>query len=142
MGYTLQNRLVSARTLPNVFNQCRVRPVAGFFEEKRQTLLTMTASLRSNPTIVLLTPRPHNETYFEHSFLAGLWRFPLIEGKDLTILNQRVYLKTLSKLKPVDLILRRMDDNYCDPLELKSESLLGVPSLVNTVRNGSVMIDN
>ncbi len=142
MGYTLQNRLVSARTLPGVFNQCRVRQLAGFFERKRQTLLAMASSLRNNPAVVLLTPGPHNETYFEHSFLAGLWGFPLVEGEDLTVLDRRVYLKTLGGLKPVDLILRRMDDSFCDPLELKGDSLLGVPGLVDAVRSGSVIIDN
>ncbi|HLQ76951.1 MAG TPA: circularly permuted type 2 ATP-grasp protein [Terriglobia bacterium] len=142
MGYTLQNRLVSARALPGVFNQCRVRQLARFFETKRETLLQMASSQRSNPTVVLLSPGPHNETYFEHSFLAGQWGFTLVEGADLTVLDRRVYLKTLGGLKPVDLILRRLDDSYCDPLELRGDSLLGVPGLLEAVRNGSVVIDN
>ena len=142
MGYTLQNRLVSARTFPGVFNQCRVRQLARFFDRKRETLLALASSRRSNPTIVVLTSGPHSETYFEHSFLAGQWGFTLVEGADLTVLDQKVYLKTLGGLKPVDLILRRLDDAFCDPLELRGDSLLGVPGLVQAVRSGNVMIDN
>jgi uncharacterized circularly permuted ATP-grasp superfamily protein/uncharacterized alpha-E superfamily protein len=142
MGYTLQNRLVSARTLPGAFNQRHVRQLARFFDIKRETLLTLASTQRPNPTVVLLSPGPHNETYYEHSFLAGLWGIALVEGADLTVLDRRVYLKTLGGLKPVDLILRRMDDSYCDPLELRADSLLGVPGLVDAVRSGSVVIDN
>jgi len=142
MGYTLQNRLVSARTLPGAFNQRHVRQLARFFDIKRETLLALASTQRPNPTVVLLSPGPHNETYFEHSFLAGLWGISLVEGADLTVLDRRVYLKTLGGLKQVDLILRRMDDSYCDPLELRGDSLLGVPGLVDAVRSGSVIIDN
>jgi len=142
VGYTLQNRLVSARTLPGAFDQRHVRQLARFFDKKRETLLALASAQRPNPSVVLLTPGPHNETYFEHSFLAGQWGFPLVEGADLTVLNRRVYLKTLGGLKPVDLILRRLDDGYCDPLELRGDSLLGVPGLVDAVRSGSVVIDN
>jgi uncharacterized circularly permuted ATP-grasp superfamily protein/uncharacterized alpha-E superfamily protein len=142
MGYTLQNRLVSARTLPGVFDQCQVRQLARFYDMKRHSLLALAGDQRSEAAIVLLSPGPHNETYFEHSFLAGQWGFTLVEGADLTVLDRRVYLKTLSGLKPVDVILRRMDDSFCDPLELRGDSLLGVPGLVEAVRSGSVAIDN
>src|SRR5262245_11366276 len=109
---------------------------------KRETLLSLAATQRSSPTVVLLTPGPHNETYFEQSFLAGQWGFTLVEGADLTVLDRRVYLKTLGGLKPVDVILRRLDDTFCDPLELRGDSVLGVPGLVQAVRSGSVAIDN
>ncbi len=142
IGYALENRLVSARILPNVFNQCRVRPLTSFFDTKRNALLSMAPSRRESPRVVLLTPGPHNETYFEHSFLAGHWGFPLVEGADLTVRDSRVFLKTLSGLEPVDVILRRMDDSFCDPLELRGDSLLGVPGLMQAVRNGTVAIDN
>lgn len=142
IGYALENRLVSARILPNVFNQCRVRPLTRFIEAKRNALLAMAPSRRESPRVVLLTPGPHNETYFEHSFLAGQWGFPLVEGADLTVRDSRVFLKTLSGLEPVDVILRRMDDSFCDPLELRGDSLLGVPGLMQAVRNGTVAIDN
>jgi uncharacterized circularly permuted ATP-grasp superfamily protein/uncharacterized alpha-E superfamily protein len=142
MGYTLQNRLISARTLPGVFNQCRVRQLARFFEAKREAVLSLAAIQRSNPAVVVLSPGPHNETYFEHSFLAGQWGFTLAEGADLTVLDRRVYVKTLGGLRPVDLISRRLDEEFCDPLELRGDSLLGVPGLVDAARSGSVAIDN
>src|SRR5215469_13151061 len=109
---------------------------------KRDALLALAANGGSHPTVILLTPGPNNETYFEHSFLAGQWGFTLAEGADLTVLDGRVYLKTLAGLKSVDVILRRVDDSFCDPLELRGNSLLGVPGLVQAVRNGSVVIDN
>jgi uncharacterized circularly permuted ATP-grasp superfamily protein/uncharacterized alpha-E superfamily protein len=142
MGYTLQNRLVSARTLPDVFDQSQVRQLARFYDMKRDSLLALAGNSASNPMVVLLTPGPNNETYFEHSFLAGHWGFTLAEGGDLTVLDRRVYLKTLAGLKPVDVVLRRVDDSFCDPLELRGDSLLGVPGLVEAVRTGSVVIDN
>jgi uncharacterized circularly permuted ATP-grasp superfamily protein/uncharacterized alpha-E superfamily protein len=142
MGYTLQNRLLSARALPEIFDQCNVRQLTRFYDTKRNALLALAGDQRLDPTVVLLTPGPHNETYFEHSFLAGQWGFTLVEGADLTVLDRRVYLKTLGGLKPVDVILRRLDDAFCDPLELRGDSLLGVPGLVEAARSGSVVIDN
>jgi uncharacterized circularly permuted ATP-grasp superfamily protein len=90
MGYTLQNRLITARTLPGVFNQCRVRQLTRFFDMKRDALLSLAATQRSIPTVVVLTPGPHNETYFEQSFLAGQWGYTLVEGADLAVLDRRV----------------------------------------------------
>lgn len=142
MGYTLENRLVSARTLPAVFSQHRVRHLTRFFDVRRDALLALAARQGKSPRVVVLTPGPHNDTYFEHSFLAGYWGFPLVEGNDLTVRDGRVYLKTLAGLEPVDLIMRRFNDSYCDPLELRGDSLLGVPGLVQAVRNGAVVIDN
>jgi uncharacterized circularly permuted ATP-grasp superfamily protein/uncharacterized alpha-E superfamily protein len=142
MGYTLENRLVSARTLPGVFTQYHVRQLARFFDAARDAIMAHGARYSSNPRAVILTPGPHNETYFEHSFLAGYWGFPLVEGGDLTVRQQRVYLKTLGGLEPVDIILRRLDDSFCDPLELRGDSLLGVPGLVDAVRSGNVTVCN
>lgn len=142
MGYALENRLVSARTLPSVFSQCQVRQLARFFEAGRDALLALAPGNRTTPRVVLLTPGPHNETYFEHSFLASHYGFPLVEGADLTVRDNRVYLKTLSGLEPVDLILRRQDDNFCDPLELRGESVLGIPGLVQAIRGGTVAVAN
>ncbi len=142
LGYSLENRLVSARTLCNVFSACRVRQLASFFDLRRDALLRLAATLQPEPRIVMLTSGPHSETYFEHSFLAGHWGFPLVEGADLAVRDNRVYLKTLTGLERVDLIVRRLDDGYCDPLELRSDSALGVPGLVQAVRSGNVAIDN
>ena len=92
--------------------------------------------------MVLLTPGPYNETYFEHSYLARYLGFTLVEGADLTVRDQRVYLKTVEGLQAVDVILRRVDDSFCDPLELRGESLLGVAGLVDAVRAGNVVVAN
>ena len=138
-GYALENRLVSAQTLSHVFNQCSVRPLAKFFEARREGLLKLAPG---GKRMVLLTPGPYNETYFEHSYLAKYLGVPLVEGADLTVRDNRVYLKTLLGLEPVDLIMRRQDDAYCDPLELRSDSLLGVPGLLNCIRAGTVVVAN
>jgi uncharacterized circularly permuted ATP-grasp superfamily protein/uncharacterized alpha-E superfamily protein len=138
-GYALENRLVAARTLANVFNHYPVRPLGNFFEARRHGMMA-TAPGRKN--MVLLTPGSYNETYFEHSFLAKSLAIPLVEGADLTVRDRVVYLKTLEGLSPVDLIMRRQDDSFCDPLELRGESLLGVPGLLGAVRAGNVTISN
>ena len=91
---------------------------------------------------MLLTPGPLNETYFEHSYLARYLGFTLVQGGDLTVRENRVFLKSLEGLRPVDVVLRRMDDGFCDPLELRSDSYLGVPGLVEAVRAGNVAVAN
>ena len=91
---------------------------------------------RDNPRIVLLTPGPYNETYFEHAYLARYLGYTLVEGGDLTVRDNRVFLKVLGGLQPVDVIFRRLDDDFCDPLELRPDSFLGVPGLVQAVRRG------
>ena len=97
---------------------------------------------RDNPRIVLLTPGPYNETYFEHAYLARYLGFTLVEGGDLTVRDSRVFLKVLGGLQPVDVIHRRLDDDFCDPLELRGDSFLGVPGLVQAVRAGNVAVAN
>ena len=142
IGYALENRLVSARTLPSVFNECQVRPLNTFLDTRRAALQRMGLHRSTNPRVVVLTSGPNNETYFEHSFLAHYWGFPLVEGADLTVRDDQVYLKTLAGLELVDVIVRRMDDNFCDPLELRGDSLLGVPGLTQAARAGNVVIAN
>ena len=142
IGYALENRLVSARTLPSVFDQCHVRPLHRFLEKMRDALLALAPTRRHNPRVVLLTPGPANETYFEQSFLARHWGFPLVEGADLTVRDNRVFLKTLAGLDPVDVVMRRLDDAFCDPLELRGDSLLGVPGLTQAVRSRNVAVAN
>src|SRR5207249_1708404 len=95
-----------------------------------------------NPRIVVLTPGPYNETHFEHAFLARYLGYTLVEGADLTVRDNQVYLKTLNGLLPVDVIVRRQDDTYCDPLELRGDSMLGVAGLVEAVWAGNVAVAN
>ncbi len=141
-GYTLENRIVQSRMLPDVFRDCKVQRLAQFFITLQQTLQASAPQHRDNPRIVLLTPGHFNETYFEHAYLAQYLGYSLVEGGDLTVRGDGVYLKLLGGLLPVDVILRRLDDDYCDPLELRRDSFLGVPGLVQAVRAGKVAVAN
>ncbi len=141
-GYALENRIVLSRTLPEAFGDCRVHRLALFFRTLRDTLKSLAPRNRDNPRIVLLTPGPYNETYFEHAYLARYLGYTLVEGGDLTVRDNRVFLKVLGGLQPVDVIFRRLDDDFCDPLELRPDSFLGVPGLVNAVRAGNVAVAN
>ena len=141
-GYTLENRIVLTSVLPSVFAQCNVHRLAPFFVAMRQALTALAPPSRENPRVVLLTPGPYNETYFEHAYLARYLGYTLVQGNDLTVRDARVFLKTLSGLQRVDVILRRVDDDYCDPLELYQSSYLGVPGLVEAVRQGNVAVAN
>ncbi len=141
-GYALENRLVLSRMLPELFRDCQVQRLAPFFQAVRDILQSIAPHNRDNPRIVLLTPGPYNETYFEHAFLAGYLGYPLVEGGDLLVRGNRVYLKLLGGLQPVDVILRRVDDDYCDPLELRGNSFLGVPGLLQVLRAGNVAMAN
>ena len=141
-GYALENRLVSARVLPDVFRTAHIHRLATFFQTYKDTLRSLAPGRKENPRIVVLTPGPYNETYFEHAFLARYLGYTLVEGGDLTVRDNRVFLKTLGGLPPVDLIVRRQDDTYCDPLELRPDSMLGVPGLMAAVRAGNVTVAN
>jgi uncharacterized circularly permuted ATP-grasp superfamily protein/uncharacterized alpha-E superfamily protein len=141
-GYALENRLVSSRVLPDVFRSAHVQRLASFFHSYRETLRGLVPHHRDNPRIVLLTPGPYNETYFEHAFLARYLGYTLVEGGDLTVRDNHVFLKTLGGLLPVDLIVRRQDGSYCDPLELRGDSMLGVPGLMQAIRSGNVAVAN
>jgi uncharacterized circularly permuted ATP-grasp superfamily protein/uncharacterized alpha-E superfamily protein len=139
-GYALENRIVLSNVLPEAFRDCNVARLAPFFRALRDTLASLSPHNRDNPRIVLLTPGPYNATYFEQAYLAQYLGYTLVNGADLTVREDRVYLKTLGGLQPVDVILRRVNDDFCDPLELRSDSLLGVPGLVQAARTGSVAI--
>ena len=141
-GYALENRIVVHRTLSNVFDECQVQRLATFFRTVRETLASLAPFNRDNPRIVLLTPGPLNETYFEHAYLARYLNYTLVEGNDLTVRDQCVYLKTLGGLHRVDVILRRLDDHLCDPLELRTDSDFGVTGLVQAARTGGVALAN
>jgi len=141
-GYALENRLIVSRVFPELFRDLRVHHLAEFFRTQHQSLSQFAPSDGEPPLIVLLTPGPYNETYFEHAYLARYLGFPLVEGQDLTVRGDMVYLKTLSGLQRVHGILRRLDDGYCDPLELRGDSALGVPGLLQAARAGHVLIAN
>ena len=141
-GYALENRIVLSRALPEVYRECQVRRLASFFAATRDTLIRLAPRHRDNPRIVLLTPGPYNESYFEHAYLARYLGYTLVEGGDLTVRDDSVFLKTLGGLHPVDVILRRLDDDFSDPLELRTESTLGVAGLVQAARSGNVAIVN
>src|SRR5262245_35766891 len=141
-GYALENRIVLSRALPELFRECRVLRLAGFFRALRETLRALAPRHRENPRIALLTPGAYNETYFEHAYLARYLGYTLVEGADLTMRDQAVYLKTLGGLEPVDVILRRLDDDFCDPLSLRADSSLGVAGLLQAVRAGTVAVAN
>jgi uncharacterized circularly permuted ATP-grasp superfamily protein len=139
-GYALENRTIVSDVLPDIFRKSNVLRLAPFFRAQRDALTTLAEC--SNPRIVLLTPGPHNETYFEHSYIARYLGFTLVAGADLTVRDRCVYLKTVEGLEQVDVILRRVDDSFCDPLELRSDSLLGVPGLVDAIVAGNVRVAN
>jgi uncharacterized circularly permuted ATP-grasp superfamily protein/uncharacterized alpha-E superfamily protein len=141
-GYALENRIALAGALPEAFGLLRVHRLAGFFALLRDTLAALAPRGRTDPRVVLLTPGPLNETYFEHAFLARYLGYTLAEGADLTVRDGAVFLKVLGGLQPVDVILRRLDDDYCDPLELRADSSLGVPGLLEAARAGRVTIAN
>jgi len=141
-GYALENRIVLSRILPDEFRDGNVHRLASFFAAQRDMLRALAAGWTDNPSVVLLTPGPHNETYFEHAYLARYLGLTLVEGGDLTVRNSEVYLKTLEGLRRVDVILRRVDDVFCDPLALMADSFLGVAGLVEAVRAGKVAVAN
>lgn len=141
VGYALENRAILSRILPDEFRESQVQRLGDFFAQRKLGLRSM-APWTSAPNIVLLTSGPYTETYFEHAYLARYLGFPLVEGSDLTVRDRRVFLKTLDGLQPVDVIIRRVDDTWCDPLELRGDSILGVPGLVEAARAGHVAISN
>ena len=141
-GYALENRIVMSRILPDVFRDCNIARLATFFRTVRATLSTLAPVGRDNPRVVLLSPGPYNATYFEQAFLAQYLGYMLVDGADLTVRDSRVFLKTLGGLHPVDVILRRLNDDYCDPLELRDDSTLGIPGLLQAVRAGNVAVTN
>src|SRR6266566_3264371 len=141
-GYAWENRTVVSRILPEQLRDCNVQRLGGFFRQQREMLFKLAPAGRNQPSIVLLTPGPQHETYFEHAYLARHLGFPLIEGADLTVRDRRVFLKTIEGLQPVDVILRRVDDSFCDPLELRSDSFLGVSGLIEATRAGNVTLAN
>jgi uncharacterized circularly permuted ATP-grasp superfamily protein/uncharacterized alpha-E superfamily protein len=139
-GYALENRLVLSRAFPNLYNAMNVQRLAPFFDALRQGLAG--AAKRSDPRICLLTPGPYSETYFEQAHLARYLGFLLVEGDDLVARDGRCYIRTIAGLKRADVILRRVDADFLDPLELNSASHLGVPGMLEAIRRGGVAVLN
>ena len=139
-GYALENRTIVSDVLPDLFRNSNVQRLAPFFRALRESLIHLAQC--DHPRIVLLTPGPYNETYFEQSYLARYLGFALVEGADLAVRDRRVYLKTVEGLQQVDVILRRVDDDFCDPLELRADSYLGIPGLVDAIAAGNVKVAN
>jgi uncharacterized circularly permuted ATP-grasp superfamily protein/uncharacterized alpha-E superfamily protein len=141
LGYVLENRLIIAQQFPEAFRQMAVQRLAASYRDFIQTLMKLSpAGERSR--VALLTPGPRNETYFEQAFLARYLGITLVEGADLTVRADKVYLKTLAGLERVHVLLRRVDDTWLDPLELRPDSILGVPGLLQAARAGEVVIAN
>ncbi|MBD9442393.1 circularly permuted type 2 ATP-grasp protein [Pseudomonas sp. PDM04] len=141
-GYALENRTIVSRAFPELYRDLKVQHLAGFFRTLQETLARQAPSSDEAPLVVLLTPGRFNESYFEHLYLARQLGYPLVEGGDLTVRDATVYLKTLSGLRRVHAIMRRLDDDFCDPLELRTDSALGVPGLLEAVRQGRVLVAN
>ncbi|MBK8816969.1 MAG: circularly permuted type 2 ATP-grasp protein [Methylococcaceae bacterium] len=141
-GYALENRTVMTRVLPDILRETKVLRLSGFFKALHKGLVDIAPHNKEDPRIVVLTPGPLNETYFEHAYLAAHLGLTLVQGGDLTVRDGRLWLKSLSGLQLVDVILRRVDDSFCDPLEFRSNSQLGVAGLLEVVRRGNVAIAN
>jgi uncharacterized circularly permuted ATP-grasp superfamily protein/uncharacterized alpha-E superfamily protein len=141
-GYTLENRIVLSRILPSWLRELQVRRLALFFHTMRNTLMNMAPRTSDDIRIVVLTTGPDDNIYFEHAFLANYLGYTLVQGADLTVRDGRVWLKTLDGLQPVDVILRRIDDNDSDPLELRQDSSVGIAGLLQAARMKRVAIVN
>lgn len=141
-GYALENRMVMTRIAPALFRDCHVKRLAGFFQPLRDRLARLAPQNVEDPHIVVLTPGPYSPSYFEHAYLANYLGYTLVQGDDLSVRDGRVWMKSLEGLHQVDVILRRVDDAYCDPLELRDDSRLGVAGLLQSARLGHVAIAN
>ena len=142
VSYMLTNREVMKRVFPSLFGSYGVRPIDQYGQALLNTLLALVPFGRPDPTIVLLTPGVYNSAYFEHAFLARLMGIELVEGCDLIVHNNVVYMRTTAGLSRVDVIYRRIDDDYLDPLTFHTKSTLGVPGLLDAYRAGNVALAN
>ncbi len=142
VSYVLENRQIMKRVFPNLIRDYRVRPVETYPNDLLALLMHLAPEHVPDPTVVLLTPGVFNSAYFEHSFLARQMGIEIVEGGDLVVENDRVYMRRTDGLAPVHVIYRRIDDDFLDPTVFREDSLLGVPGLVNAYRKGNVAICN
>ncbi len=141
LGYLLENRLLISRQFPQAFESMNIQRLAATYRVWIDSLKAHSPA-GAQAHVALLTPGPYNETYFEHAYLARYLGLSLVEGSDLTVRDERVYLRTLRGLEPVHVLLKRMDDEFLDPLELRADSTLGIPGLLQAVRAGNVVMAN
>ena len=139
-GYALENRLALSRAMPDIYRAMPVERLAPFFQAFQAQLSSL--NRREDSRVCVLTPGPLNETYFEHAYLARYLGFLLVEGEDLTVRDDGVFIRTVSGLKRAEVLVRRLDSDFADPLELGARSRLGVPGLVQAIRAGRVVIAN
>jgi uncharacterized circularly permuted ATP-grasp superfamily protein len=142
VSYMLTNRRIMKRTLPHLFRNYGVRPIEHYTQALLSTLRSIAPEGRPEPSIVLLTPGVYNSAYFEHTYLARQMGIELVEGRDLVIHDNVVYMRTTGGLKRVDVIYRRVDDDFIDPLAFRSDSILGAAGLFNAYRAGNVTLAN
>ncbi len=140
IGYALENRIVVGQTFQDLFGEMRIQRLASFFNAYREHILALGHSRKGR--VVLLTSGPHNEAYFEHAYLAHYLGITLVEGDDLAVRDGQVFLKTLLGLERVAVIFRRVDSDFCDPLEFRGDSAIGIPGLTDALRSGSVVLAN
>ncbi|MEY2879339.1 MAG: hypothetical protein RLZZ15_1719 [Verrucomicrobiota bacterium] len=141
-SYMLENRAAMRRAFPNLFQSYGVRPVETYGDDLLKALLHLAPDRAAKPSVVLLTPGVFNSAYFEHCFLARQMGIPIVEGRDLVVRDTRVYMRTTAGLVPVDVIYRRIDDDFLDPSVFRADSMLGVTGLVNAYRAGNVALAN
>ena len=142
VSYMLQNRQAMKKAFPVLFDQYKVRPVDGYPQQLLKTLQEISPSPKPDPKVVVLTPGIYNSAYFEHSYLAQQMGVQLTEGRDLVVNNNKVYTRTTRGLQRVDVIYRRVDDDFIDPLVFRPDSKLGVAGLINAYRKGNVALAN
>jgi uncharacterized circularly permuted ATP-grasp superfamily protein len=142
VSYVLENRRAMAKGLPEAFVDQPIRPVDEYPHRLLSALRKTAPNGVEDPTVVVLTPGVYNSAYFEHTLLAGLMGVELVEGRDLIVRSNRVYMRTTAGEQRVDVIYKRIDDEYCDPLQFRGDSMLGCPGLVNAARSGNVTIAN
>ncbi|SMP58447.1 Uncharacterized conserved protein, circularly permuted ATPgrasp superfamily [Neorhodopirellula lusitana] len=142
VSYVLQNRSMMKKNFPVAFTDSSVRPVSDYPARLYQMLRKMAPADMLNPTVVVLTPGVYNSAYYEHSFLAHQMGVELVEGRDLIVQDDRVYMRTTDGLQPVDVIYRRVDDIFLDPEVFRKDSVLGVPGLMRAYRAGNVALAN
>jgi uncharacterized circularly permuted ATP-grasp superfamily protein/uncharacterized alpha-E superfamily protein len=141
-GFAMANRRVVSRVIADIFQSAHLHRLTPFFQTMRMAALNAAPLQVENPRVVVLSPGTHSETAFDQAFLASILGFPLIEGSDLTVREGKVWMRVLGKLEQVDVILRRVDSFWCDPLELRPGSRLGVAGLAECVRHGTVSVVN